>query len=206
MASAARDRFLASMQIGYDEWHDGVPYDLATLAEMTAAERGEIEALLLRRTDRHWRDIEALQTLATPAAIGALRGELRNADPGTRLWAARALRALGEKPDIDEEIVAALEGCGFGEGFAPALSTAAEAPSDAIKRALLRGALLAQDDRGIHFAALLYFIHGKTDCEFDWDRRPFFLRFGPGDPDDRRKAFAELCAELEIPPTLRQGL
>ena len=69
---SALERFAASMAIGYDEWHDGIGYDLTALAEASQAERGAIESLLLPRAEQDWRDVEALAALDTPAARVAL--------------------------------------------------------------------------------------------------------------------------------------
>jgi hypothetical protein len=199
-SSDAYRRFLASMIIGYEEWHDGTPYDLDALDAMTAEERKQVEAMLIARPDRHWRDIDALARLGTPKALKAIRRDRNSGDENSRLHAAATLREAGEAEDMSPEIVAALEQDETFGGLSQALDLAARNPTPAVRAALLRGAREATDNRGVHYAALLYFLHGKTAEEFDWSRRPFFLRFTPDDPADRARAYAELCAELGLEP------
>jgi len=52
----------------------------------------------------------------------------------------------------------------------------------------------------VHLIALLYYIFGITKQAFDWEYRPFFLRFIPGDDSDRRAAFAQACQRIGREP------
>jgi hypothetical protein len=198
--SDAYRRFIRSMNIGYDEWRDGTPYDLDALELMTDDERAEAEAMLVARPNRQWRDLQALVRLGTPAAMDAARHDRAHGDENTRLCAARLLREAGEADDLSAEIVSALEQDDTFGGLDQALDLAADHPTPAVVAALQRGAREAADDRGVHFAALLYYIRGKADEPFDWSRRPFFLRFRPEDPEDRARAYARMCAELGLEP------
>jgi hypothetical protein len=45
------------------------------------------------------------------------------------------------------------------------------------------------------------FLHGQAREPFDWDQRPFFLRFQTEDPAERRAAFRELCGRIGIDPS-----
>lgn len=196
----AHRRFHASMDIGYEQWHDGTPYDLDALDAMAPEAREAVTAMLIARPGRHWRDIEALARIGTAEAMAAIRADLESADENTRLFAARTLEQAGEPIDPSPQIVAALQQDDTFGGLTQALELAARFPSEAVLQALIEGARSAPDNRGVHFAALLYFIRGKADEEFDWSRRPFFLRFTPDDPPDRERAFAEMCAELGLEP------
>ena len=198
--SDAYRRFQSSMIIGFDEWHDGTPYDLDALDAMTPEELKAVEAMLIARSDRHWRDIEALARIGTRTALAAVGADATDADENTRLFAAKTLDLAGEPLDLSPQIVAALQQDETFGGLSQALDLAARRPTEPVVRALIDGARSAPDNRGVHFAALLYFIHGKADEPFDWDRRPFFLRFTPEDPQDRERAFAEMCAELGLEP------
>src|SRR5690606_35695551 len=80
-AEGALERFRRSMAVDYEKWHDGVGYDLAALRAATARERQEIEALLLARGVRDWRDVEALAALDSDAARHALRAAFAAGDP-----------------------------------------------------------------------------------------------------------------------------
>jgi len=55
-------------------------------------------------------------------------------------------------------------------------------------------------DIAVHYAAMLMFIHGKAKSAFDWDLRPFFLRFNTEAPHERALACLELCARIEEKP------
>ncbi len=45
---------------------------------------------------------------------------------------------------------------------------------------------------------MLYFLHGKSKEAFDWDHRPFFLRFNTTDRNEIKQAFKELCNTIGV--------
>src|SRR5688572_7159352 len=98
--SPAYDRFMSSMSIGFDEWHDGIGYDLGALAELKGEERKAVEALLIARKDEGWRDAEALAALGSARATKALKAAAEGPTREVRLRAARSLGA----PDLDAHI------------------------------------------------------------------------------------------------------
>jgi hypothetical protein len=67
--------------------------------------------------------------------------------------------------------------------------------------ALLHGALRREGEEAVHFAALTMFIYGKATSPFDWDLRPFFLRFNTPDRKARETVFRELCAKIDVDPS-----
>ncbi|MBL8219946.1 MAG: hypothetical protein JNL62_11995 [Bryobacterales bacterium] len=69
-------RFRESMAIDYHKWHDGIGYDIDLITRAGTREQIQIEALLLARGARDWRDVEALAALATPRAQETLRAAL----------------------------------------------------------------------------------------------------------------------------------
>jgi len=199
--SAAYERFKASMNVGYEQWHDGVGYDLDALDDLTDEERGEIETLLIARKDSDWRDAEALARLGSERAVAALRASIAGPNREVRLRAAERLRDAGHAVDLEALIVEALTHGELGDGLGPAEMLAEQHPTEAVKRALLVGALCAGDGRGVRFCALLFFLHGLAPEAFDWNQRPFFLKFtGAPDRPERREAFAELCAKIGADP------
>ncbi len=103
--SAAYQRFMASTELGYERWHDGVPYDLEALAELAGDERLRGRALALARAGEDWRDIEALVALGSPGARSTVLEQLRQGSIAQRLAAARALPA---DPTIEPEREAAI--------------------------------------------------------------------------------------------------
>lgn len=196
---------MASTAIDYERWHDGVPYELDAIAELRGDERTEIEAWLLARSDRDWRDLEGLLALGTPRARAAVVEQLRHGTIEMRLAAARRLPLDPADPGLEADREAAIE-VGLAEatvldGLTTALDLAAEQPTPRVIDALFRAALRDDREMAVHAAALLAFLHGTAKEAFDWDRRAFFLRFGENDPAARVAAFRELCAECGVDPT-----
>jgi len=200
MSTAAVDRFLASMVRDRDRWRDGIGYDLAALDEMTAVERGAIEARLLAREPPLWCDLEALARLGTPAAVRALQAALRHRDPAVR---GAALRYGGAGFSDGERLLGicrALEDAAFFDGLSEALEAAEAYHPPEVSDLLLRALLRREGEVAVHVAALLCFLHGQAKEPFDWEQRPFFLRFAEADGALRRAAFRDLCARIGRDP------
>ena len=196
--TAAYERFIASMKIGYMEHHDGVPYDLEALAAISPEELQEVEALLIRRSNEDWRDVEALAKINSPAAIEAVKASTRGPNREVRIRAAELLAESGRFNNFDELIVEGLQFGKLGSGLAESERLAAAHPSEAVKSALMQGALCSTDGRAVRFVGILFFLHGKADEPFDWSQRPFFLRFNTNDPKERRLVFGEMCQLLGV--------
>jgi hypothetical protein len=198
--SGAYERFVASMAIGYDEWHDGIGYDIAAIAEMPPERLADVERLLLPRWNEDWRDIEALAALGAPAAAEALRRamtagsiEIRNA----------VMRHAPELTDDDERIASLVDGIERAEiygGLTQTLLQVEDFHPQPVVDAVLRGAAHRAGDVAIHLAAMALFLHGQADSSFDTDQRPFLLRFAGPDGPERRAVFAELCSRIGVDP------
>jgi hypothetical protein len=193
-AAGAVERFRRSMQIGYEQWHDGVGYDLEALRAASPKERKGIEDLLVAGGVRDWRDAEALAALDTPRARQAL---LRALDGGD---AALSVAIAGYAPDLVGErrraavLAHAIETAVLYGGLSEALDEAASFHPPEVVDALFRAALAREGEVAVHCAAVLAFVHGKAAEPFDMELRPFFLRFHTGDPAERRRAFDDLIA------------
>jgi hypothetical protein len=195
--SEAFTRFLSSMQIDYEKWHDGVGYDLDALVQIHGEEQRHIEALLTDRMEStpDWRDIEALKAIGTPTAMQTIRKALKNHKPDIRLHAAEQLKDAGEDLDIEQYIIDGLQQDMTTGATSKALDLAAEHPTPRIRKALLDAALDSKDSTvRVNAAALAMYLAGKAKEAFDWDHRPFFLRFGDEDRDARFAAWKELAA------------
>jgi hypothetical protein len=196
--SAAWQRFLDSMVMDFEKWHDGIGYDLAALDEMTGEERREIESMLIGKAGKEWRDFEALKRLGTSSAREEIRRGAAAAEPGTRASAARHLDP--DDPDRARALARSLSEARPFDGLAPLLDQAAAFHPPEVVAALLRGAATADDPTvAVNYAAMLYYIHGLAEEPFDWGHRPFFLRFGEGGTE-RATAFEELCRAIGIDP------
>jgi len=196
--SAARVRFQNSTVIDYEKWHDGIGYDLDALREMSVAERKTTEEMLLARGVRDWRDVEALAWLGTPAAVGALRTAASHSDPTIRIAITRyAPEIISESSRIDI-LVEQLNSATFFAGLGQALDQIATCHPPAVIEALFRGVLNRPGDIAVHFAAMLFFVHGRTTEPFAMDHRGFFLRFNTEIRAERVDAFLELCAKIGV--------
>ena len=199
----AYDRFISSMTITQEMWHDGIGYETDALAEMTAEELAELVKRMKECGD--WRDVEALSLIAAiehekpaSAAKVTLKERAKSKDK-IGLRAAAALRDMGETGagDLEDSVVETLLRMGDGSAFSEALDRSEEFPTPRVKLALLKCAR-DHSTMGVHCAAMLYFHAGLAKESFDWDHRPFFLRFNAEDEEDRARAFKELCAKVRV--------
>jgi hypothetical protein len=194
----AANRFLASMTITFDMWHDGEGYDLAALAEISPSERAAIESILIHHQPRDWRDIEALAAFDSATAREAIVAALEHPDPQVRH---EAMRHAGDRADPmkrEARLIDALRTRGLYHGLSEAIDEAAEFHPAGVVEALLDGALHRDGEAAVHFAALLFFLHGKAAEPFDWGQRPFFLRFQTTDRGERSAVFRVLCATIGV--------
>jgi hypothetical protein len=200
--SSAYQTFLSSMEISYVQWHDGEGYDLEALGNSTKAEQTAAVVLLAERLSStpNWRDIEALGVINTPLARARIRLALMQADPETRLRAAKELDDLGETVDLESVIIEALRGADLSNGLSQAIDAAEQHPSPRIQETLLDLALNGNEDQRIQCAALALHLGGKADEAFDWNHRPFFLRFGEENRKTQIEAYQELCQRLGVTP------
>jgi hypothetical protein len=203
MPSDAFSRFMHSLELDYERWHDGDGYDLEALAAIDTSERGDVVWELARR-DATWREIEALETIAIPPAFMAIKRALRDSDSiKTRLAAARSLHNLGKLDEPIDVILAREIGNldDLADGCTRAMLMAEEFPTDAVKQALL-DASRKRTESAMHCAGVLCYVTGVGAEAFDWDLRPLFLRLGHEEPEaDREAAFRELCALVQMEPS-----
>jgi hypothetical protein len=196
--SSAYDRFMQSMQIGHDQWHDGTGYDLEAVQELEGEELARVEALLIRRKDEDWRDAEALAALNSPKAAEALKSSISSPNVQVKLRAAEQYAEEGDMTTMEEALIQSLRTSKLYEGLTQALDLAEEHPTERVKQTLFWCALHGNDDVRVHAAALLFYLYGIAESNFDWQFRPFFLRFGTEDMEERRAAFLELCQRVNV--------
>ncbi len=195
-------RFRSSMVMDFEKWHDGIGYDLEALREMSPAERKQIQALLIGRGLKDWRDVEALACFDTPEAHATLKTGLSSDDPEVRNAVTRYAPELVSADARTASLVKGLETAVFYGGLTQTLDQVADFYPPRIVDALLRGALNRSGDIAVHFAAMLFYIHGKAPEVFDWGQRPFFLRFNTSDRAERETVFRELCEKIGVDAAL----
>jgi hypothetical protein len=197
----AASRFISSMTMTFDMWHDGIGYDTALLRELSPAELKDIETVLINHSPRDWRNIEALAQIDSEPARKAVEAALKSADPQVRR---EAMKYAGEKAlpeDREKLLLRGLESDDLFGGLSQAIDEAAEFHPPAVVEALMRGALNRSAPAVVHFVALLFYIHGKSKEPFDWDHRPFFLSFDTSNREERKERFRELCEMIGVDVT-----
>jgi hypothetical protein len=201
--SAAYQRFLKSLNIGLEEWREGIGYDLEALAEITPEERTAAVDLLRERlaTRGDWRDVEALAAIGTPEAREVIRAARNHPNHQVQLRAAECLEAAGEDGQIEDHIIAALRGSELYYGLSQAIDLAEEHPTPRVQQTLRHVALNGRTPEArVNCAGLALYLGGQADEAFDWNHRPFFLRFGDEDRAVRLEAYRELCKRIGVQP------
>ena len=190
---SALARFERSLFIDYEQWHDGVGYDVETLRELTTEQRRGIEARLTPPDG--WRDVQALAVIATLGSDSA-RAELRRAaiagSSETRLAVLRYAPELVDDAARSAALVEALDGATALDGFITILEQVATFHPQPVIDALWRGLESRQGEVASHYASMLAFLHGKADSSFDWSMRPLLLEFKTEDTAARRAAVKKL--------------
>ncbi|HVT81957.1 MAG TPA: HEAT repeat domain-containing protein [Phycisphaerae bacterium] len=201
----AAARFRASMIMDYEKWHDGIGYDTDALREIPPAELAGIAASLIRHSPRDWRDIEALGRINLPEARAAVLAALEDSDPAVRRTAQELIPAAIDDKTRERKLIDSIRSAAPFEGLTHVLADAQEFHPPPVIDALFKAALTHPGESAVHYAALLFFLHGKSKEAFDWDHRPFFLTFNETDPKLRRAAFRQLCATCGVDPEKYMG-
>jgi hypothetical protein len=195
--SEAMRRFRASMVMDYEKWHDGIGYDLAALAEMSAGEQHEAEVLILSGGIADWRDVEALAALDSGTARTALRRAGQSGPLTVRLEVAHRVPELLDDAEKTACIVEALRTAVWSDGLRKAIDPAGVFHPPEVITALWEGLERRTGDVAVHFAALLCCLHGLTSSPFDMAQRPLFLRFNTVDAGARLAEIAELRRRIQ---------
>jgi hypothetical protein len=191
-------RFHESMAVDYDKWHDGIGYDLAAIRDANEDELEAIERMVLANSPRGWRDVEAMAVLNTPRMIRELRAILKGGDNQLKQAVDRYAPDLMTKQSRTATLVRALEESVIYGGLTQALDDLPDFHRPEAVEALFRGALRREGEVAVHFAAMLYYLHGKAKEPFDWGHRPFYLRFHAPVGPEREAVFRELCATIGV--------
>lgn len=197
--TAALRRFESSMAIDYSSWREGIGYDLDAIRDASPEERLQIETVLLNQ-EIGWRDVEALATLNTPNAVGALKKAAKSGDPEVQTAVMQYAPGLFSDSEKIDALVDALRTAAAFYGLSSTLDEVEDFHPPEVIAELLRGAAHRDGETAVHYAAMLYFLYGIAAEAFDWDHRPFFLRFNTSDASEREAVFRELCANIGVDP------
>jgi hypothetical protein len=191
-------RFIESMNIDYEKWHDGVGYDLEALKEANKKERKAIERILVNRNPLGWRDIEALAILDTPGARQALIISVLGGINEVNIAVLRYAPELINDELRTKLIVKALKTASFYYGLSQTLDIVEKYHPEEVIRELFHGLLKREGEVAVHFAAMLFYIHGKAETPFDWEKRAFYLKFNTEKLSDRKTIFQEFCKKINV--------
>jgi hypothetical protein len=193
-------RFKTSMNIGFEEWHDGIGYNIPAIRLASQEELDEIEKILINHRPRDWRDIEALAEINTKRSRETIKDVIKDQNPVLRIAVIRFTPDLITDNERTQSIIYALQNTEIFSGFSNLLEEVEIYHPKKVKEALIKGLLNRTGDVAVHFAAMLFYLYGKAKEPFDWKQRPFFLRFNTENRKKRVKVFRELCQKLKINP------
>jgi len=116
----AVQQFRRSMAIDHRKWHDGEGYDIGAIRSAAPEDRAQIEAILVERGVRDWRDVEALAAVGSPRAQAVLRDALRSPDHSIVIAVLDYSGDLIPENERAAALVEALEKAEIGKGLAEA--------------------------------------------------------------------------------------
>jgi hypothetical protein len=189
-------RFMESMKIDFEKWHDGIGYDLQALAE--ANMRARIERILINRNPLDWRDIEALAMLDSHRARSSLRSALLSGSNEVNMAVLRFAPELVTDNQKIKLIVRSLRSASFFHGLLQTLYIVEKYHPKQVLEELFLGLLKREGEVASSFAAMLFYIYGLDKTYFSWEYRDFFSRFNTSNKSDRRAVFKELCEKIDV--------
>lgn len=194
VTSKAYQLFLDSMILNFERWHDGIGYDLEALAQLDSRERSLVEKLLIQNLiDKgDWRDVQALEALNTPSAIDAVDKARFHKKTKVRNYALRIIINSRDPGNTTKELNTELEEQLIQAVMQGDYQMAESMPTMRVKKALLDSVLEVDREIRVSAAAFLLYICGQTSEPFDWNQRPFFLRFGEESGEELKQAWQEL--------------
>ncbi len=194
MPGKAYQLFLDSMTIEFDQWHDGTSYNLEALGLLGPEERISIEELLIENLKQagDWRDVEALAALGTTSARKAVDKARFHNNTQVRNYALKIIISTRNSKDTAKKDIAELEQQVVQAVKHGDYQLAESMPTMRVKKALLDSARETDSETRVNAAAFLLYVCGQTSEPFDWNQRPFFLRFAEENPVELQQAWEEL--------------
>lgn len=187
-------KFIASMNIDYERWKDGIGYDMDALVAMSPVERQSAEARVTPPKD--WRDIEALAVIDSPNAREVLRSVLENGAEELSMSVLRYAPELATDEMRTRAMIRVMPTVAPFNGLTALLDEVDEFHPPAIEDALFAALLSGSAESAYHFAATLATLRGVIESRYDWSMRPLFLRFSTSDREERRAALLALCEAI----------
>ncbi|MEQ1841563.1 MAG: hypothetical protein ABL994_14235 [Verrucomicrobiales bacterium] len=190
-------RFRASMVMNHEKWHEGIGYDISLFNEATPAEFEAIESLLVSRGVSDWRDAEALASLDTERSREILKRAFESGSNEIRFLISRFAPDLAATDERADALITILRNAPLFGALSGALDEIVDFHPPSIIEALFDGLKEREGDVAVHFAAMLFHLHGKSEEPFDLRHRDFFLRFNTSVSEERDKAIQELLELIQ---------
>jgi hypothetical protein len=198
--SPAFQRFVESVKGVGPAWREAVDTDALLRLEKDERHRAEVLLIEERIPRDDWRAPPALAEAKTRGAVAPMKRWLPKAKPRMKIAIARALADLEAIPRADETVAEVLRS-GEPDSGLPALAAAQSMRSKPIVDALAWAAAHHPEPEVRSNAGAQLFVRADlTDDPLAWDFRPFWLRLGDEDEDERRQAFAEICRMVGLDP------
>jgi hypothetical protein len=193
-------RVVDSAKSNLDRWRDGEGIDLDAIDQSTGDERAQIESFLLSRGLNDPGDVPALARFDSPRTRALFHSALRVGSPDLRAAVLHhAGQALSE-PERTRVLIELIQTCDAYAGLDATLAVIEAFHPMAVIHAMLARIATTAGVAPVHFAAMLLYLHEQASEPFDWNHRPFFLRFNTTDLAERRAALSDLCARISIAP------
>ena len=191
-------RFIESMKMDFEKWHDGIGYDLKALVEANIEEREALERILVNRNPLGWRDIEALAILDSHKARSTLKYAIHGGSNEVNMAILRFAPELVDDELKTKLIVKSLKSASFYYGLRQTLRIVEKYHPNNVIHELFDGLLERDGEIAVHFAAMLFYIYGKDETYFPWEHRAFFLKFNTSNISERKIFFKELCDKINV--------
>jgi hypothetical protein len=95
-------------------------------------------------------------------------------------------------------IIEALKSANFYYGLTQTLNIVEKYHPKEVIKELFHGLLNREGEVAVQFAAMLFYIYGKTQTYFPFENRAFFLKFNTSKLSDRKIIFQELCKKINV--------
>jgi hypothetical protein len=192
------------MAIDYEKWHDGLPYDIDALTQVTPEEAEQLVDELVAKSSLDWRDVEALRMLGTPKALArvGVASKTQN-DTGGVDALAHEIETGGWSDDAEKRLCEILEKAMVMSLSLDKLCALADAhPTPAVVAQVFRNARVAGDPATRYsFGAFLLYLTGHADNWYglENDLRPRLLDLNSADYRTYKAAVAWLQDKVDHP-------
>jgi hypothetical protein len=191
------ERFRRRARVSLENWRDP-QHDLEAIRLADPSDRSLIEQFLVAGGVKHMMDAEALALLGTPRAQQALLDAFRDGSPEIRAAVVHVAPNLIREAERLQELLQRIGECDVYNGLDLTLRQVEVIHPPVVMAAMLARVTRESGVAAVHFAGMLLFLHGQAQEPFDWEQRPFLLRFNSGDEMDRQVALRDLGQRINM--------